>query len=501
MQWQLLWYVLAGLIIGFTASTLWEWLYFRRKRMDLRDQRLLELETELRMTREQLYDLRAQTPPSTLSPAADYQSPGVFLESEEAESLRDEGYAPARGAVYTIREPASVHPAPSVYAPASPPAEPPSPFVASEKAQPAPSTATAAAIVAGAEGVTEPVHGKEDDAARERAVAAALGGVAVGAVAVEAMQTRGEEAEEIGPGVIESEVAEPEGSAVSVAVVEPEVGEGEAVSAEVIDIERIKPEEGAVIVAATLAEGESEEPLEPLEPEAGEDEAARVDVIDVERVEPEEVTAAVAAATLAEGESEEPPESLEPEAGEDEAARVDVIDVEEVEPEEPVAAGDPFAVLGWRPTRSPDDLAAIKGIGSRYRDRLYNAGVYTFAELAAMDPDELRQAARAMRTVDIESWRRQAQELAAESGRENVRYFGPRPDDLTAIKGITPQIMRRLYQRGVVTYAQLALLSERELAENLADLGVAESPDLRTWLVKATELSQARLDPPQGGDQ
>ena len=455
MQWQLLWYVLAGLIIGFTASTLWEWLYFRRKRMDLRDQRLLELETELRMTREQLYDLRAQTPPSPLSPAADYQSPGVFLESEEAESLRDEGYAPARGAVYTTREPASVHPAPSVYEPASPSAEPPSPFVASEKAQPAPSTATTAAIVAGAEGVTEPVHGKEDDAARERAVAAALGGVAVGAVAVEAMQTHGEEAEEIGPGVIESEVAEPEGSVVSVAVVEPEVGEGEAVSAEVIDIEGIKPAEGAAIVAATLAEGESEEP----------------------------------------------PESLEPEASEDEAASVDVIDVEGVEPKEPVAAGDPFAILGWRPTRSPDDLTAIKGIGRRYRDRLYNAGVYTFAELAAMDPDELRQAARAMRTVDIESWRRQAQELAAESGRENVRYFGPRPDDLTAIKGITPQIMRRLYQRGVVTYAQLALLSERQLAEKLADLGVAESPDLRTWLVKATELSQAKLDPPQGGDQ
>jgi len=179
----------------------------------------------------------------------------------------------------------------------------------------------------------------------------------------------------------------------------------------------------------------------------------------------------------------------------------ETIDVEAVEAEEPGAINDLFVKLGWRPTRSPDDLTAIKGIGKRYCDRLYSAGVYTFAELAATDPEELRQAARVMRTVDIESWRRQAHELAVEFDREDVRYFGPRPNDLTAIKGITPQIMRRLYQRGIVTYTQLARLSERQLAENLAGLGVAESPDLRTWLVKAAELSRARLAPPQGGDQ
>jgi hypothetical protein len=117
MQWQLLWYVLAGLIIGFPASTLWEWLYFRRKRMDLRDQRLLELETELRLTRDQLHDLRAQTPPPPVSSVADYQSPGVFLESEEAESLRDEGYTPARGAAYPSPDPEPVYSAPSGMAP------------------------------------------------------------------------------------------------------------------------------------------------------------------------------------------------------------------------------------------------------------------------------------------------------------------------------------------------------------------------------------------------
>lgn len=101
MQWHQLWYVLAGLIIGLTASTLWEWLYFRRKRMALRDRRLLELEAEARLLREQnreLAQLVAARPPAA---GGDYHSPPVFLENEEAESLRDDaadGVANGEGA-------------------------------------------------------------------------------------------------------------------------------------------------------------------------------------------------------------------------------------------------------------------------------------------------------------------------------------------------------------------------------------------------------------------
>jgi len=93
MQWHLLWYALAGLILGLTASTLWEWLHFRRKRMELRDRRVLELETELRLLQQQNQELMQLVPRST-PPATDYQSPAVFLESEEAESLRDVEYTP-----------------------------------------------------------------------------------------------------------------------------------------------------------------------------------------------------------------------------------------------------------------------------------------------------------------------------------------------------------------------------------------------------------------------
>ena len=33
IQIQMLWFVIAGFVLGFTTSTLWEWLYYRRKRL------------------------------------------------------------------------------------------------------------------------------------------------------------------------------------------------------------------------------------------------------------------------------------------------------------------------------------------------------------------------------------------------------------------------------------------------------------------------------------
>ena len=47
MNWSLLWFVFAGIILGFALSTLWEWLYFRPKRMIVRDERIAELELAL----------------------------------------------------------------------------------------------------------------------------------------------------------------------------------------------------------------------------------------------------------------------------------------------------------------------------------------------------------------------------------------------------------------------------------------------------------------------
>jgi hypothetical protein len=76
------WYVLAGFLLGFGVSTLWEWLYFRRRRMTIRNQRIAELEATVRT-----YAAATGAPPSRVADEEwaepIFQNPGVYLETEE----------------------------------------------------------------------------------------------------------------------------------------------------------------------------------------------------------------------------------------------------------------------------------------------------------------------------------------------------------------------------------------------------------------------------------
>ncbi len=106
MATNLLWFVMAGFLLGFATSTLWEWFYFRKERLKLTDRRIRELEAKLRDS-ETATD--STTPTSTIPTVASvtgssvtgvsrtsawgdtaYRSPGVFLESEEYEADDDE---------------------------------------------------------------------------------------------------------------------------------------------------------------------------------------------------------------------------------------------------------------------------------------------------------------------------------------------------------------------------------------------------------------------------
>jgi predicted flap endonuclease-1-like 5' DNA nuclease len=110
MATNLLWFVMAGFLLGFATSTLWEWFYFRKERLKLTDRRIRELEAKLRDATAET-DSSSFTTASTTSPIptvasvtgtsprttawgdTSYRSPGVFLESEEYEA--DLGEAPA----------------------------------------------------------------------------------------------------------------------------------------------------------------------------------------------------------------------------------------------------------------------------------------------------------------------------------------------------------------------------------------------------------------------
>jgi Helix-hairpin-helix domain len=63
-----------------------------------------------------------------------------------------------------------------------------------------------------------------------------------------------------------------------------------------------------------------------------------------------------------------------------------------------------------------DDLTQIGGIGSKIADRLYAAGILTYADLASRSADEIIKLlpdVPGLSTGRLDSWRRQARELAA----------------------------------------------------------------------------------------
>ncbi len=108
----------------------------------------------------------------------------------------------------------------------------------------------------------------------------------------------------------------------------------------------------------------------------------------------------------------------------------------------------------------PDDFSRIKGIGPKYARLLKEAGITTYADLAATDPERLRSITNppSWQRIDFGAWISQAQELS----------LAPRPvrvgDDFTRLEGIGPKYANALKEHGIATFAQLAETDENRLA-------------------------------------
>jgi predicted flap endonuclease-1-like 5' DNA nuclease len=183
-----------------------------------------------------------------------------------------------------------------------------------------------------------------------------------------------------------------------------------------------KREKPAVIVsdreeaATAKAEVEAEAVVAEAEAEAGAGLQASVEVPEAEVLEEiealaeeaEEIEAEIeeAAAKLAEAEVLEAIEAVVEEA---EAERI----VEEIDWEaelREIALEAPRAEPDWR-----DDLTRVQGIGAKSAERLNEAGIVSFAQLAALDEENLAAIIQApdWRRPDYASWISQAQELLA----------------------------------------------------------------------------------------
>ncbi len=152
-----------------------------------------------------------------------------------------------------------------------------------------------------------------------------------------------------------------------------------------------------------------------------------------------------------------------------------------------------------------DDLTRIKGVGPRVQELLNDAGIETFAQLAAKTPEDLDAtldpAGQIYATMDKTSWPEQAalaaegklEEPEVEEVAESVKF-----DDLTRIKGIGPKVQEVLNDAGIETFAQLAAKTPEELKAILNVFGrIYVAMDKTSWPRQAALAVEGKLEEPE----
>jgi predicted flap endonuclease-1-like 5' DNA nuclease len=142
----------------------------------------------------------------------------------------------------------------------------------------------------------------------------------------------------------------------------------------------------------------------------------------------------------------------------------------------------------------PQDLSAVSGIGAIYEQRLYNAGIGTYWELATLDDDVLRRILKLdkvrVAATDLDAIRASARSLAQEQATAGYIWNGESVDDFEPIHGIGKVYEQRLYNAGIRTYAALAQSSPDQLLE-IVQARSPVPPDVASWIEQAGKLADA----------
>lgn len=127
-----------------------------------------------------------------------------------------------------------------------------------------------------------------------------------------------------------------------------------------------------------------------------------------------------------------------------------------------------------------DDLEQIDGIGRVYEQKLFDAGVNTFAQLAITPVARLKEIIdpASWQQIDFESWLEQARRSA------QVVIFDLLPYRLEEINGIGPAYAKRLNAEGIMTFADLADSTEERLRAIIPQRG-GLTLDFAGWIKEA----------------
>jgi predicted flap endonuclease-1-like 5' DNA nuclease len=132
-----------------------------------------------------------------------------------------------------------------------------------------------------------------------------------------------------------------------------------------------------------------------------------------------------------------------------------------------------------------DPLIDIDGIGPVYQQKLYDAGIVSFEQVAAMRPERLRSLVAQDAAFDLgtESWVEQARRLAGQSVR----------DPLIDINGIGPVYEQRLLNAGVTSFAQLAAMAPDAIRAIIKPESWQQI-EPEAWIAEAADLARQVRD-------
>jgi predicted flap endonuclease-1-like 5' DNA nuclease len=127
-----------------------------------------------------------------------------------------------------------------------------------------------------------------------------------------------------------------------------------------------------------------------------------------------------------------------------------------------------------------DPLIDIDGIGPVYQKKLYDQGVITFEQVAAMHPDRLRTlvAPNAVFELNTLPWIEQARRMAGT----------PYRDPLIDIYGVGPVYEQRLLNAGITTFEQLGNMTPDEIVTVIKPASY-QLIDPEAWIKEARELA------------
>ena len=174
----------------------------------------------------------------------------------------------------------------------------------------------------------------------------------------------------------------------------------------------------------------------------------------------------------------------------------------------------PAPVAEPEPTVAADDLTKIEGIGPKIAEAMNGAGVTTFAKMASMTSQEIKDILTntdgTFGNHDSTTWPQQAS-MAAEGKWDELKTWQDEldggkvvtpaaaapvvADDLTKIEGVGPKVNELLAAGGFPTFQKLASATPDQIRAILAtEGGMIANMDPTTWPQQAAMAAEGKWD-------